>query len=153
MNASIYLNGHLLGTRPYGFISYRYELTPYLKAKDNVMAVRVDNSEQPNCRWYSGSGIYRHVYLVTTNALHVAHWGTFVRATTDGKVCAEIKIDNQGSRSETVTVRNTVLNSAQKVVSTVLRKLTVTPNKPAVFEENMLAEWKEPENQWRLQSP
>ena len=150
MNASVYLNGHLLGTRPYGFISYRYELTPYLKAKDNVMAVRVDNSEQPNCRWYSGSGIYRHVYLVTTNALHVAHWGTFVRATTDGKVCAEIKIDNQGSRSETVTVRNTVLNSAQKVVSTVLRKLTVNPNKPAIFEENMLVD--KPEL-WSIDSP
>ena len=150
MNASVYLNGHLLGTRPYGFISYRYELTPYLKAKDNVMAVRVDNSEQPNCRWYSGSGIYRHVYLVTTNALHVAHWGTFVRATTDGKVCAEIKIDNQGSRSETVTVRNTVLNSAQKVVSTVLRKLTVNPNKPAVFEENMQVD--KPEL-WSIERP
>ena len=150
MNASVYLNGHLLGTRPYGFISYRYELTPYLKAKDNVMAVRVDNSEQPNCRWYSGSGIYRHVYLVTTNALHVAHWGTFVRATTDGKVCAEIKIDNQGSHSETVTVRNTVLNSAQKVVSTVLRKLTVNPNKPAVFKENMLVD--KPEL-WSIESP
>ena len=70
MNASVYLNGHLLGTRPYGFISYRYEMTPYLKAKDNVIAVRVDNSEQPNCRWYSGCGIYRHVYLVSSNTLH-----------------------------------------------------------------------------------
>lgn len=150
MNASVYINGHLLGTRPNGFISYRYELTPYLKAKGNVIAVRVDNSEQPNCRWYSGSGIYRHVYLVTTNAVHVAHWGTFVKATTDGKICTEIKIDNQNKHSEAITVRNTVLNSAQKIVSSVQRKLTVKSDEPVTFIENMQVD--KPEL-WAIESP
>ena len=138
MNASVYLNGHLLGTRPYGFISYRYEMTPYLKAKDNVIAVRVDNSEQPNCRWYSGCGIYRHVYLVSSNILHVAHWGTFVTATTDGKVSAEIKVDNQSQRREVVTLRNTILDSSKKVVSTTTDKQTIQADAQATFNVNML---------------
>ena len=63
MNSSVYINGHLLGTRPYGYISFQYDLTPYLRrGADNVIAVRVDNSDQPNSRWYSGCGIYRHVW-------------------------------------------------------------------------------------------
>ena len=80
MNSTVYINGHELGTRPYGFSSFQYDITPYVKrGADNVIAVRVDNSLQPNCRWYSGSGIYRHVYLLKTAETHVAQWGTFVR--------------------------------------------------------------------------
>ena len=79
MNSSVYLNGHLLGTRPYGYSSFRYNLTPWLHyASPNVIAVRVDNSEQPNARWYTGSGIYRNVWLVKTNPTHISHWGTYV---------------------------------------------------------------------------
>ena len=59
MNATVYLNGHKLGTRPYGYSSFEYELSPFLKEGDNVIAVKVDNSDQPNSRWYSGCGIYR----------------------------------------------------------------------------------------------
>ena len=80
MNSDVWINGHLLGNRPYGYSSFRYEMTPYLNYgnKPNVISVRVDNSKQPNSRWYSGSGIYRNVWLVTTNKIHVDHWGTFV---------------------------------------------------------------------------
>ena len=63
MNSTVWINGHELGTWPYGYSSFSYDLTPYLKASGNVIAVRVDNSLQPNSRWYSGSGIYRHVRL------------------------------------------------------------------------------------------
>lgn len=78
-NSKVWINGHLLGERPNGYISFRYDLTPYLKAGEkNVVAVRVDNSQQPNSRWYTGSGIYRHVWLVTVNPVHVDHWGTCV---------------------------------------------------------------------------
>ena len=63
MNSDVWINGFHLGNRPNGYISFRYELTPYLRkgSLDNVIAVRVDNSKQPNSRWYSGSGIYRNV--------------------------------------------------------------------------------------------
>lgn len=80
MNSSVYLNGHLLGTRPYGYISFEYDLTPYInKEGDNVLAVRVDNSDQPNSRWYSGCGIFRSVYLTATDAVHIVPWDTHVQ--------------------------------------------------------------------------
>jgi beta-galactosidase len=77
-NSEVWINGHLLGKRPNGYISFRYDLTPWLKKDaDNVLAVRVDNSAQPNSRWYTGSGIYRHVWLETLPAapITIDHWG------------------------------------------------------------------------------
>ena len=86
-NSEVWINGHYLGKRPYGYSSFQYELTLYLKygGDKNVLAVKVDNSQQPNSRWYSGSGIYRNVWLVTTEKVHVDHWGTFI---TTPEVCA-----------------------------------------------------------------
>ena len=78
MNSEVWINGHLLGTRPNGYIGFVYQLTPWLRSGKNVIAVRVDNSLQPNSRWYSGSGIDRHVWLEATDAVHVANWGVYV---------------------------------------------------------------------------
>jgi beta-galactosidase len=79
-NSEVWINGHYLGKRPYGYSSFRYELTGFLKYgnEENFLAVKVDNSEQPNSRWYSGSGIYRNVWLVKTEKIYVDHWGTFI---------------------------------------------------------------------------
>ena len=78
-NSTVWINGQYLGKRPFGYISFHYDLTPYLKADgENTLAVRVDNSQQPNTRWYSGSGIYRHVRLVVTNPIHVGHYGVYI---------------------------------------------------------------------------
>src|SRR5579872_641757 len=76
MNSDVWINGHFLGHRPYGYLGIYYDMTPYLKDGKNVIAVRVDNDKVPSARWYSGSGIYRHVWLHVTNKIHVAHWGT-----------------------------------------------------------------------------
>src|ERR1041384_3224636 len=78
-NSEVWINGHYLGKRPYGYISFQYDLTPHLiyGSNKNVIAVKVDNSEQPNSRWYSGSGIYRNVWLTTLDPVHVEHWGTY----------------------------------------------------------------------------
>lgn len=95
-NSRIWINGQLLGERPNGYISFRYDLTPYIKiGEKNVIAVRVDNSLQPNSRWYSGSGIYRNVRLVTVHPLHVDHWGTFVTTPNVTKHSAEINIETK----------------------------------------------------------
>src|ERR1041384_1342495 len=92
-NSEVWINGHYLGKRPYGYIAFAYELTPHLKAgADNVIAVKVDNSQQPNCRWYSGSGIYRHTWLLATSPLHVAYWGTFVTAPHVSKDTATVQV-------------------------------------------------------------
>ena len=78
MNSTVYVNGQKVGFRPYGYSSFEYDITPYVREGENVVAVRVDNSDQPNSRWYSGCGIYRHVWLTTTNPIHIKHWGTKV---------------------------------------------------------------------------
>ncbi len=99
MNSTVYVNGQQVGFRPYGYSSFEYDITPYVKAGENVVAVRVDNSDQPNSRWYSGCGIYRHVWLTQTNAIHVKHWGVYVH---DGKV----EVDFENPTNQKVTVKN-----------------------------------------------
>lgn len=75
-NSEVFINGASLGVRPYGYASFLYDLTPHLKVgEENVISVRVDNANQKNCRWYSGSGIYRHVWLIATDKVHISHWG------------------------------------------------------------------------------
>jgi beta-galactosidase len=80
-NSEVWINGHHLGKRPNGYISFQYDVTPWLKFDNgkNVMVVKVDNSQQPDSRWYTGSGIYRNVRLVTVSRyVSVKHWGTFI---------------------------------------------------------------------------
>lgn len=74
--SEVYLNGHLLGKRPNGYISFLYELTPFLVKGDNVISVRVDHSRIADSRWYTGSGIYRDVYFVKSPVVHLRQWGT-----------------------------------------------------------------------------
>ena len=79
MNTSVYVNGKLVGIRPYGFIGFGFDITPFLNKKgENVVAVRIDNAQQPNCRWYTGCGIYRHVYLLRSDDVRLAQWGVQV---------------------------------------------------------------------------
>ena len=121
MNTSVYVNGQLVGVRPYGFISFSYDITPYLKKQgDNVVAVKVDNSKQPNSRWYTGCGIYRHVYLMKSSDIRIEEWG--VQALTEvkkgkGKVSLNTKIENPSGRSRRVIVHQTLWNKAHQMVS------------------------------------
>ena len=110
MNSTVYVNGQKVGFRPYGYSSFEYDITPYVREGENVVAVRVDNSDQPNSRWYSGCGIYRHVWLTTTNLIHVKHWGVFVH---DGKV----EVDYENPTHQKVTVKNTWLDADGKPTS------------------------------------
>ena len=73
MNSTVYVNGEKVGNRPYGYSSFEYDITPYVREGENVVAVRVDNSDQPNSRWYSGCGIYRHVWRTKTAKTHIKH--------------------------------------------------------------------------------
>ena len=97
--SEVYLNGHLLGKRPNGYASFMYDLTPYLKKGDNVLAVRVDHSRYADSRWYTGSGIYRDVWMVSAPKTHLAQWGTTYRlkqlnANGSADVEVDIAIDN-----------------------------------------------------------
>jgi len=99
--SDVWINGHHLGFRPNGYISFRYELTPYLNfGGSNVIAVKVDNSVQPNSRWYSGSGIYRHVWLETTNKIAIDHWGTYVTTSDVSASSAKVNVQVQLRNNE-----------------------------------------------------
>ena len=93
--SSVWLNGHLLGYRPSGYISFQYLLNPFLLYnKKNIIVVKVNNQEQPNSRWYSGSGIYRNVWLQKMNKTAVANWGTVITTPEITKAVAKIKISS-----------------------------------------------------------
>ena len=91
--SSVYINGHLLGERPNGYISFAYELTPYIKAGENVIAVRVDHNRFADSRWYTGSGIYRNVWLVTAPEIHLAQWGATYRTLEMNDKEAVVEVD------------------------------------------------------------
>ena len=127
MNAKVWINGQLLGQRPYGYSSFRYDLTPHLKfGAKNIVAVRVDNSDQPNSRWYSGCGIYRHVWLVKTEKIHVAHWGTHVVAE-GNKVNVTVSIDNNTTSQQPVVVKNRIISPTGIQVASISKKLSLSP--------------------------
>ena len=113
--SEVWINGQYLGKRPYGYIGFSYDLSPHLKyGGDNVIAVKADNSHQPNCRWYSGSGIYRHTWLLVTNQVHVAHWGTFVTTPQvdmdSATVQIKTRIRNEGESDAECTLTSTILD-------------------------------------------
>ena len=118
MNSTVYINGHKLGTRPYGYSTFEYDLTPYIYRKgDNVIAVKVDNSDQPNSRWYSGCGIYRHVWLTKTlKKAYIPQWGQYVATTPKGDVKVKVDFHAEGSRMK-LSIRNTIYDAAGKVVA------------------------------------
>ena len=118
MNSTVYINGHKLGTRPYGYSTFEYDLTPYIYKKgDNVIAVKVDNSDQPNSRWYSGCGIYRHVWLTKTlKKAYIPQWGQYVATTPQGDVKVKVDFHANGSRLK-LSIRNTIYDAAGKVVA------------------------------------
>ena len=95
MNSSVYLNGIFLGNRPYGFSTFEYDLTPFLKfdGEKNVIAVKVDNSLVINCRWYTGSGINRNVWLNISEQQHFKSFGTFFRTTSITGNVAHLEVD------------------------------------------------------------
>jgi beta-galactosidase len=123
MNSEVWINGHYLGKRPYGYLGFEYDLTPHLDfTGDNVIAVRLDNSKLPSGRWYAGTGIYRHVWLKTTDPLHVTHWGTYVTTpeitSEKATVAIETTVRNEDKSPKTISLRQTILDAGGEAVAT-----------------------------------
>jgi len=119
--AQIWLNGKYIGTWPYGYSSFRMDLTPYLKfGEKNVLAVRLD-TEKWESRWYSGAGIYRHVWMVKTDLVHVAHWGTYITTPdiSDKSASADIvvNIDNQDTKNVEATIKTVIFELGNDNIS------------------------------------
>ena len=123
MNGEVWINGHHLGKRPYGYIGVEYDLTPHLNfGGRNVIAVRVDDHKQPSARWYGGAGIYRHVWLKHTDPIHVDHWGTYLTTPKVDKeaatVAIETTISNKSESEQEITVRQEILSTDGQVLAT-----------------------------------
>ncbi len=127
--SEVFVNGNSLGKRPNGYISFMYDATPYIRfGERNVIAVRVDHSRSADSRWYTGSGIYRNVWLVIANPVHIAQWGVYAWPTVSGKqgqLHVEAEVENGSPSAAELTITNELLNSDNKVVGRSSSKLSV----------------------------
>lgn len=122
-NSDVWINGFHLGHRPYGYVSFSYELTGHLnEGGDNVLAVRADTSAQPASRWYAGAGIYRHVRLVETSPVHVPQWQTFISTPTvspaQATVHAQVLVTNDDNASHQIFLNISIIDPAGKAIAT-----------------------------------
>lgn len=158
-NSDVWINGHHLGRRPNGYVSFTHELSAYLKPGDNVLAVRCDNAKEPSLRWYLGGGIYRQVRLVTTGPAMIAPWGTFVTtpSVSDGAATVNVRstIDNPAdsaasSPPSSFALRVRLLGPDGRVVATAQSK----PQQVAAGASDLQAELRvERPQRWDIASP
>jgi beta-galactosidase len=157
-NSDVWINGRHLGKRPYGYVSFRYELSGGLnfgENKPNVLAVRADNSAQPASRWYSGAGIYRHVRLVATDPVHIDEWSTFVTtpkiASDQAVVRVQTTVVNQSDDPREVSVQFSIVAPDDQTVQTAeTAPQTIPAGKSADFQQDIKV--KNP-NLWNLDHP
>jgi beta-galactosidase len=139
---TVYLNGQRLGIHPYSYTSFRFDITSQINlSAKNILSVRVDNSLQPNSRWYSGSGIYRHVRVVVTEPVHVAPWGVFVStptvSTSSAKVVIKTKVQNDTSEASAVTVTTILLGPNGVKSSEPDKKIELQPGRSAEVDQEV----------------
>lgn len=140
--SEVWINGNYLGMRPNGYISFRYDLTPHLRfgTEENIVAVKVNNQDQPNSRWYSGSGIYRNVWLVKTGKVYVSQWGTYITTPEVTSEKAEVKIETRLTGSSgaptRAVLRTTLFDPAGKKAGQTESPVAITSgNQCAVVQQ------------------
>jgi len=151
-NSEVWINGHYLGKRPNGYISFRYELTRFLQYdnKKNIILVRVDNFAQPGSRWYTGTGIYRNVWLTSVNKTHIDHWGVYITSPRINKNTAVIRIEtainhNLGS-SQSITLKQILLDHNSRQIKEISTIVNLTGQKHITEQQLLFADphlWKD----------
>ena len=140
-NSDVWINGHHLGHYPNGYMSFYYDLSPYTRKGENIISVRVDNSLQPNSRWYSGSGIYRHVWLHIADRLHVAKWGTYITTPVADSAAAEVvvrtSIENKNAVDENAILRLVVTDATGREVARTESAVRVIGGQVQELEQKM----------------
>jgi beta-galactosidase len=142
-DSTVWINGVLLGSRPYGYTTFEYDLTPHLHlgGPANVLAVRVDHSVVADSRWYPGSGIYRHVWLNVTGPVHIAPWGTYVTTPLAGEAEALVSIEtrllNETPAEARATVVTSVLNDRAEEVASVKSEEPITAGADRSFAQQL----------------
>jgi beta-galactosidase len=140
-NSEIWINGTYLGKRPNGYISFQYDLTPYIKfGKENLIAVKVDHTKFGDSRWYTGSGIYRDVKLSFISPVHIKQWGVFAAAkdVSNEKATLDIEVSvlNESGKATEVTVIN-YLMLGKDTVNKITDKLKIDPSSSVVINQTM----------------
>ena len=141
--SEVWMNGTSLGMRPYGFTTFSYDVTEHLKpaGRTNQVAVRVDNSLQPNCRWYTGSGIYRHTWLIITDPIHLAQWGTFVTTPSVSPQNASVEITtrvlNESDRGAVCELKTEVVDPKGTVVQQGSSTMSIQANGEVSFRQRL----------------
>ncbi len=129
--SEVFLNGESLGKRPNGYISFMFDATPHIRyGEENVIAVRVDHSQSADSRWYTGSGIYRDVWMVYTNPVHIAQWGVYAypeEMKNGYRLNVEVDINNEEELNTSLTVVNELFSSEGKLVAKTSKKLIAKP--------------------------
>lgn len=139
MNADVWINGHHLGNHPYGYTEFRFDITRHVKFDGpNVIAVEVKN-EGVNSRWYSGAGIYRHVWLNITDPIHFAQWGTFITTPQVSKVQATVNfktnIVNETNQPATINIITKFINAAGVTAGNTELSQVIAPGKNSEFNQ------------------
>lgn len=152
--SEVYLNGHLLGKRPNGYISFLYDLTPYLKEGDNVLSVRVDHSRYADSRWYTGSGIYRDVWLISAPEIHIAQWGIGWKATSltdkQATVAVDMEVQKHISTTDKLELQATLYDADGKQVAQ--RRTRVADGSEGLSKETLTLKISRP-HRWNLDAP
>ena len=130
-NAEVWINGHYLGKRPYGYSVFGYNLSPYLKyGANNTIAVRVDHSVVADARWYPGSGIYRDVRLVTTSACYIPQFGAWIETPVANAAKAEVAVfavvRNETGHARNVSVRTDIYDAQNRLVGSTRKNMKST---------------------------
>lgn len=152
--SEVYLNGHLLGKRPNGYISFMYDMTPYLKEGDNVLAVRIDHSRYADSRWYTGSGIYRDVWMISAPDIHFAQWGIGWHATslTDKQavVAVDMEVEKHVKAAGALEVSAALYDAEGTLVAQDRKK--VADKAEGIAKETVSLKVKKP-RRWNLDAP
>ena len=130
--SEVFVNGHSLGKRPNGYISFAYDATPYIKyGEKNTIAVRVDHSKSADSRWYTGSGIYRNVWVVYANPVHIAQWGVYAYpevSKNSGTLNVEVEVENGSAEKSNLTVVNELIANDGKTVAKSSNTVAIAAN-------------------------
>ncbi len=151
-NAEVYLNGKKIGARPFGYIGFELDLTPYIKfGEENTIAVKVDPKEL-SARWYPGAGIYRNVWLTISDPVHIAHWGTYITtpevSENEAQVVIQTTIENKTILKGNYTLKTTILDDKGEEVSSSEQSFKIDSAKE--LEDKLIV--KSP-NLWDLNNP
>ncbi|MGC1390195.1 MAG: sugar-binding domain-containing protein, partial [Bacteroidales bacterium] len=140
-NSEVWINGTWLGKRPNGYISFQYDLTPYIKpGKENIITVKVDHSKYGDSRWYTGSGIYRDVKLIFTSPLHINQWGVLAAAkdvsVEKAGLNIEVSVKNESGKPSDVTVSNYLLSDGD-TIKKISEKISIPGSSLKTISQNM----------------